>query len=53
VDEAERMLSELAVRGHLEVSVEHGRLVYALGSTMLLFKGFGALVGSGAYGAVA
>ena len=53
VDEAERMLSELAVRGHLEVSVEHGRLVYALGSTMLLFKGFGALVGPGAYGAVA
>jgi hypothetical protein len=30
VEEAERMLSELAVRGHLEVSLEHGRLHYAL-----------------------
>jgi capsular polysaccharide biosynthesis protein len=30
VEEAERMLSELAVRGHLEVTVEHGRLHYAL-----------------------
>jgi hypothetical protein len=24
------MLTELALRGHLEVSIEHGRLVYAL-----------------------
>jgi hypothetical protein len=24
------MLSELALRGHLEVSLEHSRLVYAL-----------------------
>ena len=30
VEEAERMLEALAVRGHLEVTVEHGRLVYAL-----------------------
>lgn len=29
VDEANRMLHELAVRGHLEMSVEHGRLVYS------------------------
>ena len=30
VEEAERMLSALAARGHLEVSVEHGRLLYSL-----------------------
>ena len=30
VEEAERILSELAARGHLEVTVEHGRLHYAL-----------------------
>ncbi len=30
VEEAERMLSALAAKGHLEVSVEHGRLLYAL-----------------------
>jgi len=30
VEEADRMLSELAAKGHLEVTVEHGRLVYAL-----------------------
>jgi hypothetical protein len=30
VEEADRMLSELAVRGHLQVTVEHGRLHYAL-----------------------
>jgi hypothetical protein len=30
VGEAERMLQALAVKGHLEVSVEHGRLLYAL-----------------------
>jgi capsular polysaccharide biosynthesis protein len=29
VDEAERMLFELAARGHLQVIVEHGRLYYA------------------------
>jgi capsular polysaccharide biosynthesis protein len=29
VEEADRMLSELAARGHLEVTVEHGRLYYA------------------------
>jgi hypothetical protein len=29
-EEADRMLSVLTVRGHLEVSLEHGRLVYAL-----------------------
>jgi capsular polysaccharide biosynthesis protein len=31
VAEADRMLSELAAAGHLEVRVEHGRLLYALG----------------------
>jgi capsular polysaccharide biosynthesis protein len=30
VEEADRMLSELAAKGHLEVTVEHGRLHYAL-----------------------
>ena len=30
VEEAERLLSALAARGHLEVSVEHGRLLYSL-----------------------
>jgi hypothetical protein len=30
VEEADRMLSELAVRGNLEVSLEHGRLHYVL-----------------------
>jgi hypothetical protein len=30
VEEAERMLQNLAVKGHLEVTVEHGRLHYAL-----------------------
>ncbi len=30
VEEADRMLSALAAKGHLEVSVDHGRLVYAL-----------------------
>jgi hypothetical protein len=30
VQEADRMLSALAAKGHLEVSVEDGRLVYAL-----------------------
>ncbi len=30
VEEAEQMLEALAVKGHLKVSVEHGRLVYAL-----------------------
>jgi len=30
VKEADRMLYELALRGYLEVSLEHGRLVYAL-----------------------
>jgi hypothetical protein len=30
VEEAERMLEALAVKGHLEVTVEHGRLYYAL-----------------------
>jgi hypothetical protein len=29
VEEADLMLSELAVRGHLGVTVEHDRLVYA------------------------
>ena len=29
VEEANRMLFELAARGHLEVTVEHGRLYYA------------------------
>ena len=29
VEEANRMLFELAARGHLEVTVEHGRLVYS------------------------
>jgi hypothetical protein len=30
VEEAERMLQDLAAKGHLEVSIEHGRLLYAL-----------------------
>jgi hypothetical protein len=30
VEQAERMLSELAGKGHLEVRVEHGRLFYSL-----------------------
>lgn len=30
VEEAERMLSTLAAKGHLEVRVEHGRLLYSL-----------------------
>jgi hypothetical protein len=30
VEETDRMLSELAVRGHLEVSLEHGGMPYAL-----------------------
>jgi capsular polysaccharide biosynthesis protein len=30
VEEADRMLSSLAAKGHLEVRVEHGRLLYAL-----------------------
>jgi hypothetical protein len=30
VEEAERMLQALAAKGHLEATVEHGRLVYAL-----------------------
>jgi capsular polysaccharide biosynthesis protein len=30
VEEADRMLSALAVKGHLEVTVEHGRLLYSL-----------------------
>ena len=30
VEEAERMLQESAAKGNLEVSIEHGRLHYAL-----------------------
>jgi hypothetical protein len=30
VEEAEGMLQALAAKGHLEVTVEHGRLLYAL-----------------------
>ena len=30
VGEADRMLSSLAAKGHLEVTVEHGRLLYSL-----------------------
>ena len=30
VEEAERMLQELAAKGHLEVSIEHGKLHYSL-----------------------
>ena len=30
VEEANRMLSELAAKGHIEVVVEHGRLLYSL-----------------------
>ena len=30
VEEAERLLARLAAKGHLEVSVEHGRLLYCL-----------------------
>jgi hypothetical protein len=30
VEEADRILSALAAKGHLEVRVEHGRLLYSL-----------------------
>jgi hypothetical protein len=30
LEEADRMLSALAAKGHLEVTVEDGRLLYAL-----------------------
>ncbi len=30
VEEADRMLSDLVAKGHLEVTVEHGRLLYSL-----------------------
>jgi hypothetical protein len=30
VEEAERLLSALAAKGHLEVTVERGRLLYSL-----------------------
>jgi hypothetical protein len=30
VEESDRMLSALAAKGHLEVRVEHGRLLYSL-----------------------
>jgi hypothetical protein len=30
VEEADRLLQALAAKGHLEITVEHGRLVYAL-----------------------
>jgi hypothetical protein len=30
LEEADRMLSALAAKGHLEVTVEHGRLLYSL-----------------------
>ena len=30
VGEADRMLSALAAKGHLQVTVEHGRLLYSL-----------------------
>jgi hypothetical protein len=30
VEEVDRMLSTLAVKGHLEVRVERGRLLYSL-----------------------
>jgi hypothetical protein len=29
VEEANRMLFDLAARGHLEVTVEHGKLLYS------------------------
>jgi hypothetical protein len=45
VEEAERMLSELAVRGHLEVSLEHGGIPYAFGSATLPHKGCGSSTG--------
>jgi hypothetical protein len=37
VEEADRMLSALAAKGHLEVRVAHGRLLYSLweGDTLL------------------
>jgi hypothetical protein len=30
IEEAEQMLSELTIKGHIQVTVEHGRLHYAL-----------------------
>ena len=29
VEEVDRMLYELALRGHLEITLEHGRLLYS------------------------
>jgi len=39
------MLCELALRGHLEVSLEHGRLHYAFGSVALPHKAYGSSKG--------
>lgn len=54
VEEADRMLSELAVRDHLEVSLEHSRLVSALiGERDAPPLGVWRSGGPRAYGAVA
>lgn len=50
MEETDQMLCE-ALRGHLEVSLEHGRLHYALWERDASPKGVGALAGPGAYGA--
>lgn len=44
MEEADLMLSELAVRGHLEVTVEHDRLVYAPMRSLALWRDPGLMV---------
>jgi hypothetical protein len=46
------MLGAPSVKGHLKVTVEHGRLHYALWERDASPKGVGALAGPGAFGAV-
>jgi hypothetical protein len=38
-EETDRMLEALAVKGHLEVTVKHGRLYYALWDHDALYEG--------------
>jgi hypothetical protein len=46
------MLGAPSVKGHLKVTVEHGRLHYALWERDAAPKGVGTLAGPGAYRAV-
>ena len=43
MEEGDRMLSELEIKGHLEVTVERGKLVYALWVHRAPHEEFGAL----------